>query len=100
MNRIALFIATCGYVGYAPVAPGTFGSVVGLALLWAVRSVGDTSVEIALLLVHLGLAIWPGSVAERHTGKVDPGIVVIDEVAGMLITMMLIPATAIAALVG
>ncbi len=35
--RTALFVATCGYLGYAPVAPGTFGSAAGLALFFALR---------------------------------------------------------------
>ncbi|MGH9254367.1 MAG: phosphatidylglycerophosphatase A family protein [Vicinamibacterales bacterium] len=100
MNQLALFIATCGYVGYVPVAPGTFGSAAGLALLWAVRPVGSTELEIAIIVALLGVGVWSGTLAERHVGKVDPGIIVIDEVAGMLITMALIPLTMTAALVG
>lgn len=100
MNRLALFIATCGYVGYVPVAPGTFGSAVGLVLLWAVRSAGSTPLEIAVIVVLLGLGVWSSTIAERHAGRVDPGIIVVDEAAGMLITMVFVPATALGATAG
>ena len=100
MKRLALFVATGGYVGYVPIAPGTFGSALGLVLLWAIRTVGDVGLEIVVLVLVLVLGVWSGSVAERYAGRVDPGIVVIDEVAGMLITMLLIPVTALSVLAG
>ena len=100
MKRLALFVATGGYVGYVPIAPGTFGSALGLVLLWAMRTVGDVGLDIIVLVLVLVLGVWSGSVAERYAGRVDPGIVVIDEVAGMLITMLLIPVTALSALAG
>jgi phosphatidylglycerophosphatase A len=98
MNRLALFVGTCAYIGYVPVAPGTFGSAAGLLLLWAIRTVGDTRVEVVGILLVLALGVWASAGTERHTGRVDPGIVVIDEVAGMLITMAFIPATVINAI--
>ncbi len=100
MNRLALFVATGGYVGYVPIAPGTFGSALGLGLLWGIRPFGDVRLEIVVIVLVLVLGVWSGSVAERHAGRVDPGIVVIDEVAGMLITMLLIPVTASSVLAG
>lgn len=100
MNRLALFIATCGYVGYIPIAPGTFGAAVGLILLGAVRRAGDVSLEVLVILSLVGLGVWSATVAERHAGRADPGIVVIDEAAGMLITMFLVPATPAAVVVG
>ena len=100
MNRLALFVATGGYVGYVPIAPGTFGSALGLGLLWGMRSFGDVRFEIVVIVLVLVLGVWSASVTERYAGRVDPGIVVIDEVAGMLITMLLIPVTAISVLAG
>jgi phosphatidylglycerophosphatase A len=100
MKRLALFVATGGYVGYVPIAPGTFGSALGLVLLWAIRTVGDVGLEIVVLVLVLVLGVWSGRLAERYAGRVDPGIVVIDEVAGMLITMLLIPVTARSVLAG
>ena len=100
MQRIGVFLATCGYLGYVPVAPGTFGSAAGLALFLAVRSTGSASVEIAAIVVLFAIGVWSGTVAERHFGGVDPSPVVIDEVVGMLITLALLPVNATGAVVG
>lgn len=100
MQRLALAIATCGYVGYVPIAPGTAGSAVGLALLWAVRGTGSAALEVALVVVVGGAGIWSAGVAERRLGRVDPGPVVIDEVAGMLITLLVLPINLAGACVG
>ena len=100
MNWLALFVATGGYVGYVPIAPGTFGSALGLGLLWGMHPFGDVRLDIVVIVLVLVFGVWSGGVAERYAGRVDPGIVVIDEVAGMLITMLLIPVTAISVLAG
>jgi phosphatidylglycerophosphatase A len=90
MKRIALSIATCGYLGYAPLAPGTVGSAAGVALFYAIRATGSATLEIATILVLLIAGVWSATIAEEHLG-LDPGPVVIDEVAGMLITLALLP---------
>jgi phosphatidylglycerophosphatase A len=100
MQRLGLFIATCGYLGYVPIAPGTFGSAAGLAVFYAVRSTGSTTVEVAAILLLFAIGVWSGTVAEHHFGGVDPGPVVLDEVVGMLITLAFIPVTATGVLVG
>lgn len=100
MNRLALAIATCGYVGYVPVAPGTFGSAAGLAVFWAVRGVGSPVVEIGLIAALVGAGVWSATIAERQFGTIDPGPVVIDEVVGMLITLALLPVSAAGMIVG
>lgn len=100
MQRLALVIATCGYVGYMPIAPGTAGSAAALALIWAVRGTGSPAVEVALAAV-LGVAgVWSAGVVERRFGSVDPGPVVIDEVVGMLITLLLLPVNVAGACAG
>ena len=98
-TRLGLFVATCGYLGYVPIAPGTFGSAAGLAVFAAVRWSGSSAIEIALILALLALGVWSGNVAEKHLG-VDPAPVVLDEVAGMLITLALIPVTLTGAIAG
>jgi phosphatidylglycerophosphatase A len=100
MRRLAVFLATCGYVGYAPVAPGTFGSAAGLAIFALVRASGSMSVELATIVVLFAIGVWSGTEAEHHFGGVDPGPIVLDEVVGMLITLALLPVNAIGALVG
>jgi phosphatidylglycerophosphatase A len=85
----ALAVATALGAGYAPIAPGTFGSAVGL-LLWLVLP-SSTLVQGIAILALFAIGSWSGSVAERHFGRTDPGQVVVDEVAGMLVTLFLIP---------
>jgi phosphatidylglycerophosphatase A len=100
MRRLGLFIATCGYVGYAPVAPGTFGSAAGLVAFYLVRSTGSYTVEAAAIVALFLVGIWSGTEAEHHFGGVDPAPVVMDEVVGMLITLAFIPVNWVGALVG
>jgi|SRR4051812_19811370 len=100
MRRLGVFIATCGYIGYAPGAPGTFGSAAGLAVFYAVRRTGSSAVEIAVIVALFLLGLWSGTEAEHYFGGVDPAPVVLDEVVGMLITLALLPVTPAGAIVG
>jgi phosphatidylglycerophosphatase A len=85
----ALAIATALGAGYAPIAPGTFGSAAGL-VLWAALPSGMV-VHAAVIVLLFIAGSWSGSIAERHFGRTDPGQVVADEVMGMLITLFLNP---------
>jgi phosphatidylglycerophosphatase A len=100
MRRLAVFLATCGYVGYAPVAPGTFGSAAGLAIFALVRASGSGVVELVTIGVLFAIGVWSGTEAEHHFGGVDPGPIVLDEVVGMLITLALLPVNLTGAIVG
>ena len=100
MRRLGLFVATCGYLGYVPVAPGTFGSALGLGVFFAVRSTGSVALEIAVIILVFVLGLWSGTIAEHHFGGIDPGPVVLDEVLGMLITLALLPVNMTGAIVG
>ncbi|MBP1633704.1 MAG: pgpA [Acidobacteria bacterium] len=91
MRRLALVLATAGYTGYFPVAPGTVGSAVGLVLFAAIRWAGMPALEVAVLLAVAASGVWAAGEAERHFGRTDPGYIVIDEVAGMLLTLLLVP---------
>ena len=100
MNRLAMFLATAGYVGFFPIAPGTAGSAAGL-LVYVLDSRGaqSGSIELAAIAVILVVGIWAADVVERQLGK-DPGPVVIDEVLGMLVTLALLDVTIAGAIVG
>lgn len=90
MIRFAVFLATVAYCGYSPIAPGTAGSVAGLAvylLVWWTRS---PLVEVSLIVGTFVVGTWAATHAERYFGAIDPGPVVIDEVLGMLITLAFI----------
>ena len=100
MDRFGVLCATCAYLGYVPIAPGTFGSALGLILFWAVRSTGSAGVEAAVMTVLFAVGVWSGTVAERHFRGVDPGPVVIDEVFGMLVTLAFLPVSMTGAIIG
>ena len=91
MRTLAVSIATCGPFGYAPIAPGTAGSFAALGLFWAVRTWGGPGLELAVLVVVTAVGIWAASEGERQFGKTDPRTVVVDEVAGMLVTLLWLP---------
>jgi len=98
--RLGLFIATCGYLGYVPVAPGTFGSAAGLVVFAAVRWSGSPALELAVIILLFAVGVWSANAAERHFGGVDPAPVILDEVVGMLITLAFLPVTITGAIVG
>ena len=100
MDRLGLFIATCGHLGYVPVAPGTIGSAAGLVVFYGVRSTGSSGVELAAIIVLFAVGVWSATVAERQLGDVDPAPVVLDEVVGMLMTLAFLPVGATGAIVG
>lgn len=88
-TRIALSIATALGAGYAPIAPGTFGSAVGVVLWLVLPKILWT--QIAAIVIISVVGAWSGSVAEEHFNRRDPGQVVVDEVAGMMVTLLLNP---------
>jgi phosphatidylglycerophosphatase A len=96
-RTLAVWIATCGGVGYFPVAPGTAGSAVGVGLVAALGALPLPTPWLRVLLILAALSIflvgvWAATGAERFFGKTDPGQVVIDEVAGQVLTLIALPA--------
>ena len=91
MTRLAVFIATVGYCGYFPFAPGTVGSAAGLIVYLLVWWAQSTAVEVGLIVGLFAAGVWAGTTAERYFGGIDPGPIVLDEVVGMLITLAFIP---------
>ena len=89
-DSAAIFLATGAYVGKIPLAPGTIGSLWGLPAAYFLSGV---PVPLAVLCTggFILLAIVVAHRAVRLLGKKDPGSVVIDEVAGMMVTMLAIP---------
>ena len=93
MGQIIIFLATGGWSGYAPVAPGTAGSVVGLILACLVAPSARRSPAVFLMgfaLVFVA-ACWVAGEAEKIFGAHDSARIVIDEIFGMVATMFLRP---------
>ncbi|MGB6291245.1 MAG: phosphatidylglycerophosphatase A [Desulfobulbales bacterium] len=94
-----MLIATGFYSGYLPKAPGTWGSLVGVLLVFLLHAL---SLQIYLSVVA-GLFIVGSFVAgeaEKILDNRDPGVVVIDEIVGMLITMIAVPVTPLTMVLG
>ena len=98
MRRLALLLATCGYIGFAPMAPGTVGSAAGVAVFYLVRDMPWA--QVALIVALFAAGVWASTSTEQQLGGTDPGPVVVDEVVGMLITLAWIPVTPLGAFVG
>ena len=92
-TRAAVALATFFYVGFIPFAPGTCGSAAALLLFVPLRWIGSLPVELAASAVVFGAGVWAASLTEIHLGVEDPGPVVIDEVLGMLVSLLWLPAT-------
>jgi phosphatidylglycerophosphatase A len=99
-KRLAVLLATVSYVGHFPIAPGTAGSAAALPLFFLLRMTGSPAVEVIVILVLLAAGCWAGSVAETHYARTDPGYVVLDEVVGMLVTLLFVPVSFTGAIVG
>lgn len=111
VDYLALGLATCG-VGYIPLAPGTWGSLVGVGIyllaleaskrfaVWAeahhltgaLLESSRVSFTLVFLIVLFLIGVWAATRVEKLTGKKDPAIVVIDEVVGQLVTFLFVPA--------
>ncbi len=109
-DYLALAIATCG-VGYLPLAPGTWGSLLAVGIYLLVRisiashptdtspivsPLGFLAGELIVIAIVTLLGIWAASRTERVLKVKDPGKVVVDEVAGQLIALLPLPLTRIA----
>lgn len=90
MKNFILFLATGGGVGFLPGAKGTYGTAVGVLLYWAVS--GLPPVHFLLFTVtFFFLSVWCAGLAEVYFQKKDSQQIVIDEIAGYLVTMLFLP---------
>ena len=92
-------VATAGGSGFFPVAPGTVGSAVGLILFYGVHQLPILYQVAAVVFVSLA-GVAAGTRVARESGIEDPGIVVIDEVAGMWVSLLFLPLTPVTAVAG
>jgi phosphatidylglycerophosphatase A len=87
VHRFAWAIATWFGCGLVPKAPGTVGSLGALPLYLLLARGGRLGVA-AGALATTAVGIWAATTVARDLGKKDPQIVVVDEVAGILVTML------------
>jgi phosphatidylglycerophosphatase A len=78
-------------VGRAPGAPGTVASALTAAILWLLQLSPLALAGLALFVTVVGT--WAADEAERALGRKDPGAIVVDEVAGMIVSVLGVPLT-------
>lgn len=94
MRSFVILLASVGYIGYIPVASGTFGSLVGIPVFWGFDALRATSVVLYLLafVALVAGACWIAGKAEEFLNEHDSHKIVIDEVAGYVAaTLFLAP---------
>lgn len=89
MNRLKLAFVSFGFLGLSPFAPGTAGTLGGVALAWLLARTQHYLVwSVVVCLVLYAAARSLGEWSERYAGRKDPGFFVVDEVIGYLITCL------------
>ena len=89
-KKTVTILATGFFIGNMPVAPGTFGTVLGLPLCFLLSGL-DLPFAILLSIIFVFFAIWIAHDAELILKKKDPGCIVIDEIAGIMVTFIGLP---------
>jgi phosphatidylglycerophosphatase A len=98
-ERAVLFLATGFFIGTVPFAPGTFGSIIGLPICFLISRL-DILIAVICTILFILFAIWMAAVAEKVLKKKDAGEIVIDEIAGLIVTFIGIPFTLKTVIVG
>ena len=98
-ERAVLFVATGFFIGTVPFAPGTFGSLIGLPVCFLLSRLNLLQ-SVIYILVFILFAIGIASAAEKILKQKDPGQIVIDEIAGLMVTFAGLPFNLKTALAG
>jgi phosphatidylglycerophosphatase A len=96
MDSLLKYIATLGFIGYLPLAPGTFGTL--FAFLTIILLNPSVHLHILILLIILPVGIIASHRAEILTQEKDSRHIIIDEFCGFYFSLLLIPFTASSAI--
>ena len=83
------FLAFGFGAGLAPYAPGTFGSVVGAVAAWWLLDL-PLIARVAVVIAVIALGVWICGESARRLGKHDDQRIVLDEIAGVLLTSLVV----------
>lgn len=89
-RRLAHFLAQGFGAGHIPVAPGTFGTLVGIPIYIALSALAPWLYAAGVALLF-ALGVWLAELTGHDLGAHDHPSIVWDEVVGFLITMFLAP---------
>jgi phosphatidylglycerophosphatase A len=92
-SRLKWIVATAGGIGLAPIASGTFGSLPGLAIAWALGVLGGSPALLAGTVAIAFVGLWAADGVAHEQARSDPREVVVDEVAGQMLTLLFLPLT-------
>ena len=84
-----VLLATGCYAGYVPIAPGTLGTLVAVPLGYLLSLLGPLEGGF-FIVAFAGFAVWVSGEGEKVFQRKDPGLIVIDEMAGFLVAVFLI----------
>ena len=86
-EKAIVFVATGAGAGKIPVAPGTFGTLIGILFVLGFKII-NPCYETIYVVILIIFAIWIADKAEKILKQKDPGCIVIDEIAGYVVTMV------------
>jgi len=98
-QKSVMFFATGCFIGNISFAPGTFGSILGLSLCFFLSKI-EFAIAAGLTILFVFFAIWMAHEAQIILKTEDPGCIVIDEMAGMAVTLIGLPFNMIFVLTG
>ncbi|MCP4023912.1 MAG: phosphatidylglycerophosphatase A [Desulfobacteraceae bacterium] len=98
-DKAVLFLATGCYAGKIPFAPGTFGTIAAVPLVWVLTWL-HPALTAFYAVGFILLAVYIADRAESLLGQKDPGCIVIDEMAGFLVAMTVVPITMLSVAAG
>jgi phosphatidylglycerophosphatase A len=87
LSHPAHFVALGFGAGLAPVAPGTFGTLVAIPIAMALHANVPDALYLVAVVVFLALGVWASSVTGRDLGVPDHGAIVWDEVVAFLLVL-------------
>ena len=94
-----MFLATGFYIGNIPFAPGSFGSLIGLPLCFVLAGIRLTP-AVFCTMFFIFFAVCIADAAEKIVKRNDPGCIVIDEIAGMMVALFGLPFNPITVVIG
>ncbi len=90
-DRLSLFVLSFFGLGFLPLVPGTFGTLGGVLVALALPADHWHLAVAAAIVISSALTVVLGKAAARVAGRKDPQSVVMDEVAGFLVTVLVVP---------
>ena len=95
-----MLLSTWFGCGFFKPAPGTSGSLAALPIAWVLTELGGYQALAVATIIVTAIGVWASNIHSQELLEEDPPQVVIDEVAGQLLTLLVVPPTLIHYLFG